>query len=43
MIMDGWGLGKVASADAIQHANVPFYKSLYSKYPHTHFDHLWGG
>jgi 2,3-bisphosphoglycerate-independent phosphoglycerate mutase len=34
-IMDGWGLGKVASADAIQHANVPFTKSLYSKYPNT--------
>ena len=35
IIMDGWGLGKVASSDAIQHANVPFTKSLYSKYPHT--------
>lgn len=35
VIMDGWGLGKVASSDAIQHANVPFTKSLYSKYPHT--------
>jgi len=35
IIMDGWGLGKVASADAIQHANVPFYRSLYSKYPTT--------
>lgn len=34
-IMDGWGLGKVASADAIQHANVPFTRSLYQKYPHT--------
>lgn len=34
-IMDGWGLGKVASADAIQHANVPFVKSLYSSYPNT--------
>ncbi len=33
--MDGWGLGKVASADAIQHANVPFTKSLYKKYPNT--------
>ena len=33
--MDGWGLGKVASSDAIQHANVPFTKSLYSKYPNT--------
>ena len=35
IIMDGWGLGKVASADAIQNANVPFTKSLYDKYPHT--------
>jgi 2,3-bisphosphoglycerate-independent phosphoglycerate mutase len=35
VIMDGWGLGKVASADAIQNAYVPFTKSLYSKYPHT--------
>ena len=33
--MDGWGLGKVASADAIQNANVPFTRSLYSKYPNT--------
>ncbi|WP_346238032.1 2,3-bisphosphoglycerate-independent phosphoglycerate mutase [Niabella insulamsoli] len=35
IIMDGWGLGKVASADAIQSANTPFVKSLYQKYPHT--------
>src|SRR5829696_6029328 len=35
IIMDGWGLGKVASADAIQHANTPFVSSLYSKYPNT--------
>ncbi len=35
IIMDGWGLGKVASADAIQNANTPFTKSLYGKYPHT--------
>ena len=34
-IMDGWGLGKVASADAIQHATVPFTNSLYKKYPNT--------
>lgn len=33
--MDGWGLGKVASADAIQHANAPFTKSLYTRYPNT--------
>jgi len=35
IIMDGWGLGKVASSDAIQHADVPFTRSLYSKYPNT--------
>lgn len=35
IIMDGWGLGKVASADAIQHANAPFTKSLYTRYPNT--------
>jgi 2,3-bisphosphoglycerate-independent phosphoglycerate mutase len=35
IIMDGWGLGQVASADAIQHADVPFTRSLYGKYPNT--------
>ena len=35
VIMDGWGLGKVKSSDAIQHANVPFVTSLYNKYPNT--------
>ena len=35
IIMDGWGLGKVASADAIQHAKTPFTSALYGKYPHT--------
>ena len=35
IIMDGWGLGKVKESDALQHANVPFVTSLYSKYPHT--------
>jgi 2,3-bisphosphoglycerate-independent phosphoglycerate mutase len=35
VIMDGWGLGKIRSADAIQNANVPFVSSLYEKYPHT--------
>ncbi len=35
IIMDGWGLGKNKHADAIQHANVPFVKSLYQKYPHS--------
>ncbi|MBI1342996.1 MAG: 2,3-bisphosphoglycerate-independent phosphoglycerate mutase [Terrimonas sp.] len=35
IIMDGWGLGKIKSSDAIQNANVPFVTSLYSQYPHT--------
>jgi len=35
IIMDGWGLGKVKSSDAIQNANTPFVNSLYSKYPNT--------
>ena len=35
IIMDGWGHGKVPAADAIANANVPFVKSLYSKYPNT--------
>ncbi len=35
IIMDGWGLGKVASADAIQHSRTPFTSSLYTKYPNT--------
>lgn len=35
VIMDGWGLGKVASADAIQNADTPFIRSLYSKYPNS--------
>lgn len=35
VIMDGWGLGKIKSSDAIQQANVPFVSSLYSKYPNT--------
>jgi 2,3-bisphosphoglycerate-independent phosphoglycerate mutase len=33
--MDGWGHGKVNSSDAIQHANTPFVKSLYTHYPHA--------
>ena len=33
--MDGWGLGKIEKADAIQHANVPFVTSLYKNYPNT--------
>jgi 2,3-bisphosphoglycerate-independent phosphoglycerate mutase len=35
VIMDGWGLGKVASSDAIKNADTPFTNSLYTKYPNT--------
>jgi len=35
IIMDGWGLGKVKSSDAIQNSNTPFVSSLYAKYPNT--------
>jgi 2,3-bisphosphoglycerate-independent phosphoglycerate mutase len=35
IIMDGWGLGKKPSSDAIQHAKTPFVSSLYGKYPHS--------
>lgn len=33
--MDGWGLGNVKTADAIQHANVPFVNSLFGNYPNA--------
>lgn len=33
--MDGWGLGKVRSSDAIQNAKTPFVSALYGKYPNT--------
>ncbi len=33
--MDGWGLGKVKSSDAIQNANTPFVNSLYKNYPNA--------
>ena len=35
VIMDGWGLGRVKSSDAIQNAKTPFVSSLYKKYPNT--------
>ncbi len=35
VIMDGWGLGKVASSDAIVNARTPFVSSLYPTYPNT--------
>ena len=35
IIMDGWGLGKIKSSDAIQNAQTPFVSSLYQKYPNS--------
>ncbi len=35
IIMDGWGLGRVESADAIRHAKTPFVSALYTKYPNS--------
>jgi 2,3-bisphosphoglycerate-independent phosphoglycerate mutase len=35
IIMDGWGLGKVPSSDAIFHANTPFVDSLYHNFPNS--------
>lgn len=35
IIMDGWGLGAVPSADAIAQANTPFVDSLYHQYPNA--------
>ena len=35
IIMDGWGLGKIKTSDAIENANVPFVSSLYNKYPNA--------
>lgn len=41
IIIDGWGHGQKKEADAIQHANIPYIKSLYSKYPHSELV-TWG-
>lgn len=35
IIMDGWGIGKIPSSDAIRAAHTPFTDSLYQNYPHT--------
>jgi NAD(P)-dependent dehydrogenase (short-subunit alcohol dehydrogenase family) len=35
VIMDGWGLGQVPSADAIAQANTPIVDGLYAQYPHA--------
>ncbi len=34
-ILDGWGLGKTASADAIAQANTPCMDALLQTYPHS--------
>lgn len=33
--MDGWGNGKVPTADAVSAANTPFFDTLFGKYPHA--------
>jgi 2,3-bisphosphoglycerate-independent phosphoglycerate mutase len=35
IILDGWGKGTIASADAITHARVPFFQSLLRQYPNA--------
>lgn len=35
LILDGWGIGKVPSADAILQADTPFFDTLWKKYPHN--------
>ena len=35
VILDGWGLGQIKEADAIQAANTPVMDNLYDKYPHS--------
>lgn len=35
VIMDGWGHGAIKNSDVIQHAEVPFVTSLYTKYPNS--------
>ncbi|MEZ5046135.1 MAG: 2,3-bisphosphoglycerate-independent phosphoglycerate mutase [Chitinophagaceae bacterium] len=35
IILDGWGHGKIKSADATQHAHIPYIKNLYNKYSNS--------
>lgn len=35
IILDGWGKGRIAKADAIHAANTPFVDSLYEDYPNS--------
>ena len=34
-ILDGWGIGKIESADAIKQADTPFVDGLIKKYPNS--------
>lgn len=35
IVLDGWGIGNNPEVDAVERANIPFYKSLLREYPHT--------
>jgi 2,3-bisphosphoglycerate-independent phosphoglycerate mutase len=35
IIMDGWGIGQIPQADAIEAANTPFVDRLYTQYKHS--------
>ncbi len=35
VILDGWGLGKIAASDAIAQANTPVFDRLWAQYPHS--------
>jgi len=35
IVLDGFGIGKDSPFNAIQNANMPFYKELVSRYPHA--------
>ena len=35
LILDGWGIGKKHSSDAIFKADTPFFDMLWNKHPHN--------
>jgi len=35
IVLDGWGIGNNPEVDAVEKANIPFYKGLLKEYPHT--------
>ncbi len=35
IVLDGFGIGKESPFNAIQNANMPFYRELVSRYPHS--------